>query len=509
MINQRNIDTGRSSRRSARSAAITLLGRCARPSVALITLGLSACSVGPHLTLAPAAAPDHYTRTPTGGATTPHQAFDWTAAQNAAWWQMFHSTVLNALIAKSFAQNPTLAAARDALTASNNYAVAQRGAFFPSIGLGGGLQRDTALRSIVGGRVVVPGKPFTLAAASGEISYNTDVFGLEGDLYRNARARAAVSAAAVQEAKIFLAGNVATAAIALAGDQAELQLRRQIVAAQTQVLGVMTSDYRFGSISDESVQQQKSVLAANKAALPLITARRDDARHRLNYLIGQAPDQPIPHLSMQDLIVPSAIPVVVPSVLVEHRPDIVAAMAAVTAASAAVDASTAAMYPNITLSGSFGAGSAAALFNPVSEIFTLASSFAAPLFEGGTLSADKRAAYATWQQTTAQYKNTVLLAFNQVADGLRDLQGAEASLEQRKAAADFAGTALRIARKRYDAGAITYQTLLNAELLAQSDQVAELTEQVTCYQDLVTLFVAMGDTPPSASPATVKVTRTP
>lgn len=339
------------------------------------------------------------------------------------------------------------------------------------------------------------------------------MFGLTTDLYQNARQRAMISAAEVRQAKIFLAGNVATATISLAGYQAELGLRGKIVAAETSILTVMESDYRLGSITDESVEQQKSVLAASKASIPLLTAERDNARHRLDYLTGNAPNRPVARVRMAELTLPNAVPIVVPSALVKNRPDIVAAMATVKAASAAVDASTAAMYPNISISAAFGAGSPVALFNPASEIWSLASSFAAPLFEGGKLAANKRAAYALWRQATSQYRNTTLRAFRQVADSLRSLQGAEASLRQRQAAARFALSALRLARERYDAGAITYQTLLNAELQAQTDQIAELTEQVTGAQDLVTLFVAMGGEAPisrgsrTASTATRKAMR--
>ncbi|MDD2878112.1 MAG: efflux transporter outer membrane subunit [Acidiphilium sp.] len=473
-----------------------------RPLVLVLALGVSACSVGPHLKLTKTVAPAHYgAHTPNAplSAVTMQPALSWTARQNAAWWQMFHAPQLDTLIAEGFQHSPTLAAAKHALTAANEYAVAQEGSLFPSIGLGGGLQRNTSIRSVIGGRVVVPGKPFTLASAEGQISYSVDAFGLQTDLIRNSKARAAVSAAELDDARIFLAGNVASAAISFAGDRAELTLRRRIVQAESKILTVMNSDYKFGAITDESVEQQKAVLAASKAEIPLLTSARDDARHLLDYLVGRMPDQPVPQINLSDLVPPATVPVVIPSVLIEHRPDIVAAMAGVKAASAAVDASTAAMYPNFNINAAFGAGSAVALFNPASEIFSLASSFAAPLFEGGKLSADKRASYALWQQATSQYRNTVLNAFRQVADRLRTLQGDEAALDQRRAAAQFASSALRLARERYDAGAITYQTLLNAELLAQTDQVSALSARIDCYQDIVTLFVAMGDAAPTAS----------
>lgn len=466
-----------------------------------LLLSMTACAVGPHLKLAQSPAPTRYTAEPESTPSdtiTLHHALSWTAQDSARWWRMFHAAQLNDLIAEGFQHSPTLAAAKDALTAANEYTVAQQSSLFPSIGLGGGMQRNTSIRSLVGGRVVVPGKPFTLASAEGQISYNIDAFGMQTDLIKNSRDRAAVSAAQLDNARIFLAGNIAAAAIALAGDEDELTLQRQIVRGQAQILAVMNSDYQFGAITDESVEQQKAVLAESKSTIPSITALRDNAGHRLDYLIGTTPDQPVPQLDLARFTPPTSIPVVIPSMLVEHRPDIVAAMASVKAASVAVDASTAAMYPNFTISCAFGAGSAVALFNPASEIFSLASSFAAPLFEGGKLSADKRAAYALWQQATEEYRNTVLRAFTQVADSLRTLQGAQAALVQKAAAEKFALSAQMIARERYDAGAITYQTLLTAELLAQSDQIAALSARIDCDQDIVALFVAMGDASPTA-----------
>lgn len=466
------------------------------PLILGLALAASGCSVGPHLK-APRLAPSSgYTSTgvqrdlnrqPKTGVLT------WTAANEAAWWRMFHSAPLDRLIAESFRQNPSLDAARHALAASQQYEAAQEGEFFPNVSLGGGLQRNTSLRSVIGGRVVVPGKPFTLASGSLQLSYNTNVFGLETDIYRTAKARAAVSAAQLDEAKIFLAGNVATAAVSLAGYQAELDLRRRIVNEEQKILAVMRNDYRLGSITEESVEQQEAVLAASRAQLPLLAAQRDNFRHQLDYLIGEPPTYAVPQLQINSFSLPRTIPVIIPSSLVENRPDIQAAMASMKAASAQVDASTAAMYPNINLSAAFGAGSPVALFNPASEIWSLASTFAAPLFEGGRLSAEKSAAYALWQQTTSQYRDTVLKAFRQVADSLRTLQGDQASLQQKQEAAAFAMSALKLARERYGAGAITYQTLLTAELEAQDDQVAALVQEVACYTDIVTLFIAMGD----------------
>ena len=462
-----------------------------------IVAALGGCAVGPHLASPQSTAPQHYTRTDVPaqiGHGELAQNIQWSNQAEQAWWTLFRSPQLDQLIAKSFQQNPNLSAAQDALEAAQEYTRAQIGAESVQVGANVGVQRSTAIRSVTGqGRVLVPGKPFTLSYGTVSVAYNPDVFGLERDLVKNAKAREMVSKANVEQAKVFLAGAVAQASIAAAGSQAELKLARDITQDEQNILDLLHGEYQLGAANEQTVEEQQAVVQTAQSQIPLLIAQRDLAQHALAYLVGENPDAPLPALQLSDFQLPPTIPALIPSALVKNRPDIQASLAAVDAAAANVGVATARMYPNINIGGNLGLGSGTAWFSPASAIWSMASSIAAPLYNGGTLTAEKRAAMATWKQSTAQYRSTVLGAFRQVADSLRVLQTDADSYEHRQMAADAASQAFRIAQARYQAGAIDYQTLLNAELQYQRDQVAALQARVRRYQDSVSLFVAMGD----------------
>ena len=414
----------------------------------------------------------------------------------SSWWTLFHSVELDRLLAESFHHNPSLAAAEDAISVAQANAAATAGALYPVIGLNLGLQRSTALRSIIGARVRVPGQPFTLAQVSAAVSFSPDIFGLNHDKLLAAQSEVAVTTAERNAVAITLAGNVAEAAVAFAGFQAELDLQHSIVQEEQQVLSVLQANYRIGSTTLETVEQQQSTLSVNRAELPLLATERDDERHQLDLLLGRFPDTPVKPISFKTFVFPSRIPVTLPSEMLKSRPDIAAASAKMDASSHLVDATTAAMYPSLNLSASFGGGSDVALFNPVSSIYSLAAGLAAPIFEGGVLSAKKREAVAEWKQDVHQYEGTVLKAFEEVADALRKLDGDEAALKEQQTAEMAANQAFQLARSQYESGAVDYPTLLLAQTNFQQSAMQVLMTKIELYRNVIALFVALGGKPP-------------
>lgn len=478
------------------TGAAVIWPRLRRAMSCAAALSVAACSVGPHLGAAGMSAPAHYE------ASAGSSAIDWTPEMQSSWWTLFHSAELDRLLAESFQHNPSLAAAEDAISAAQANADATAGALYPSIGLNLGLQRSTALRSIIGGQVRVPGQPFTLAQATAGVSFSPDIFGLNQDKLLAAQSRVAVATAERNAGAVMLAGNVAEAAVALGGFQAEFDLQQSIVQEEKQVLGVLQANYRIGSATLETVEQQQATLSASQAELPLLATARDNEQHQLDLLLGRFPDAPVATVSFNTLTFPARIPVTLPSEMLKTRPDIAAATAKMDAASHLVDASTAAMYPSLNLSASFGGGSDVALFNPVTSIYSLVSGLAVPVFEGGTLSARKREAVAEWKQDVHQYEGTVLKAFNEVADALRKLDGDEVALREREAAETAANQAFQLARSQYDAGAIDYPTLLLAQTSFQQTAMQALMTKIELYQNVIALFVALGGKPPLPVSAT-------
>ena len=183
-----------------------------------------------------------------------------------------------------------------------------------------------------------------------------------------------------------------------------------------------------------------------------------------------------------------------PSSLVRQRPDIRAAEALLHAASARVGVATAKLYPQITLTGGFGsmAATAGSLFDGASTIWSLGAGLLQPLFHGGTLSAQQRAAVAAYDQAVAQYRETVLGSFQTVADVLRALEADARTLKAQAETEAIAGESLDLTRKQFQLGAVNYLTLLNAQRQYQEARIGVVRAQAARFADTAALFQALG-----------------
>jgi NodT family efflux transporter outer membrane factor (OMF) lipoprotein len=241
--------------------------------------------------------------------------------------------------------------------------------------------------------------------------------------------------------------------------------------------------------------QQQANLAAVRATLPPLQQQLSQAEHELALLIGRSPPQAAPpQLHLSDLTLPQDLPVSLPSALVAQRPDVRAQAAAVHAASAAVGVATANMLPQLTLTGAFGneALKVDQLFSPASNVWNLAGDLSAPLFEGGTLRARRRAAVDAYQQSAAQYRLVVLQAFQQVADTLTALDNDAQALSTQHDALDTWQASLELTQKQYAVGAVDAVTLLAAQQNYQQARLAYVRALAARYTDTVTLFQALG-----------------
>jgi NodT family efflux transporter outer membrane factor (OMF) lipoprotein len=202
----------------------------------------------------------------------------------------------------------------------------------------------------------------------------------------------------------------------------------------------------------------------------------------------------LPTLDLRRLTLPADLPVTLPSKLVEQRPDVQAYSALLHSATANVGVATANMLPNITLSGSYGREGTTIpnLFTPAGIVWTIAGSIAQPIFEGGTLSARRKAAQAAMQVAAAQYSSTVNTAFQNVADTLVAIQRDAETLRAALAAQATAASSLAVARTQYQAGAGTYLNVLTAEQSDYSARLNLITARAARFTDTVALFQALG-----------------
>lgn len=212
-------------------------------------------------------------------------------------------------------------------------------------------------------------------------------------------------------------------------------------------------------------------------------------------LAGRFPGQPgLPEFTLDALQLPEQLPVSLPSDLVRQRPDILAAEALLHQASARVGVATANLYPRITLSGSYGslANSASDLFDPGKGVWSMGASVLQPLFHGGELKARRRAAIAAYDQTAALYRETVLRAFQNVADVLRALEIDARTLRLQTEAAEVARRTLELTQKEFRYGATNYLKLLDAERQYQQTRINLVQSQAQRYADTAALFQALG-----------------
>jgi NodT family efflux transporter outer membrane factor (OMF) lipoprotein len=231
------------------------------------------------------------------------------------------------------------------------------------------------------------------------------------------------------------------------------------------------------------------------ATLPPLQKQLEQERNQLAAYLGTRPDRfDGPTVMLADLTLPEDLPVSVPSQLVEQRPDIQAYEALVHSATAQLGVATANLLPQFTLSASYGreGPNLGDLFTPAGIVWSLAAAVTQPVFEGGTLLARKRAAQAALDVAAAQYSSTVNTAFQSVANALvairRDAETLQASLQSAQAAE----ASLKVAQAQFQAGGITYVSVLQTEQTYQSARLALVSAQSARFTDTVALFQALG-----------------
>jgi NodT family efflux transporter outer membrane factor (OMF) lipoprotein len=253
--------------------------------------------------------------------------------------------------------------------------------------------------------------------------------------------------------------------------------------------------FDVGAAARTDVLTQQSEVATAQATLPPLQKQLEQQRHVILALVGHFPSEAAPdRLTLASLRLPTHLPLSLPSQLIEQRPDTRAAEAQLHEASAQIGVAVANMLPKFTLTADYGTAAltTATLFTPATAVWTLAASGTQPLFHGFTLLHQERAARAAYEEADAQYRNTVLSAFQNVADALRALQLDAATLRAQRNALRAASETLALARGQYQLGAITYVILLNAQRSYQQARLAVVQAQAARFADTAALFQALG-----------------
>ena len=461
---------------------------------------LTGCTVGPDFERPAAPADQTYDGAILPGSTAradmhggEAQSFAVGADIPGEWWTLFRSPALDQLVRQALAGNPDIKAADASLRQALELAAADRGGLWPSVDANASQTREKLGAAQTG----VPGFApiYNLTNASVSVSYNVDVFGGVQRQIEASDAAAEYQRWQREAAVLSLTANIVTTALQEASLRAQITATQQIIDAETHQLDVTRRQFELGGASKNDVLSQESLVAQSKATLPALQKQLSQQRHLLAVLAGTTPAHDVSaQFDLDRLTLPAELPLSVPAKLVEQRPDIQAAQAALHQASAQIGVAIANQWPKLTLSADIGGAAfdAGQLFTDGASFWSIGAGIAQPIFHGGTLEHQRRAAEAAFDAAAAQYQSIVLNALRNVADALRALQSDAETLARQLDAENAAAGSLEIARQRYQFGAISYVTLLDAERTEAQAHILLIQAQAARYADTAALLQALG-----------------
>jgi NodT family efflux transporter outer membrane factor (OMF) lipoprotein len=275
----------------------------------------------------------------------------------------------------------------------------------------------------------------------------------------------------------------------------QISATEEIIKAERDVLDLLRKQRAAGQIAEADVVAQEAALAQVEQTLPPLQKQLAQVRDLLAALAGGFPSERLPmRFELSGMRLPRKLPVSIPAKLIEQRPDVRMAEEALHAASAQIGVTIAARLPGITLTGNAGSTSDAikTMFGSGTEFWTITGSVAQPIFHGGTLFHQELAAKAAFDEAQAQYRSTVITAFQNVADSLRAIQSDAVALQKAVASERAASHSLEIVRGRLKLGDVNYLAILNAQQTYQQAVLALAQARAARYADTVALFQALG-----------------
>lgn len=489
-------------------------------SLCLLTV-LCGCAAGPDFKRPDAPAATAYAAPSatqeTAAALAPHgEAQKFVPAQDipAEWWKLFQSPQIDALIKRAFKTNPDIEAAQASLQQAKEYTAAQQGFFYPTVGASYSPSRNKLAGNMGGnspgqqgnGSVIQtysnPAGPkyngpayFNFHIAQLTVGYVPDVFGANRRQVESAQAQVEMQQMQLEATYITLATNVVAAAIQEASLRAQIGAQLNIVSLNQQALEIVRNQLKLGYVSEMEVTQQEMAGALAQQALAPLQQQLEQTRDLLRVLTGNTPDQDIDEtFTLDDLHLPQALPLSLPSRLVEQRPDVRIAEAQLHYASAQYGVAVANTLPQFAITGAIGgmASSPSWMFKNGGGFFNLTGDVAQTIFDGGTLRAKSRAAKQGLHLAGAQYRGVVMSALQNVADTLYVIQSDAQALKAAAAAAKAANRMGELTRKQYEAGSVDFQTLLTVQQNEQLANINLIQAQTNRLGDTAALFQALG-----------------
>ena len=413
---------------------------------------------------------------------------------SGSWWKVFRSPALDDILNEAVKGNRTLAAAKASLAQAHEAVAVAAGGFYPQLDFGAGAQRQRNNYKAVG-LTAFPPREFNIYSLGPTVSYSFNPAGLTTKRVEQAKALEALQNYETQAAYLTLTGGVVTEVVTIASIRAQIRAVEDILRDDAHNLRLVQDELKAGAATDLDIQTANSQLASDRTLLPPLRQRLSVARHALAVLLGRSPAAwTPPDFDLDQLTLPTELPVSLPSALVHQRPDILAAEARLHAAAAAVGIANAELYPNIRLSADVMQTflKPDAIFDPASNVWAFGANLAAPLFHGGALHAQKRGSEDAFDAARARYEQTVLQSFGQIADLLEGLSHDAQMLAAEHHAYQSASRALQLVRTSYQLGNSTLLQVLDAQRIFEHARIGLARAQAQRYLDSAQLFVAMG-----------------
>ena len=411
------------------------------------------------------------------------------------WWQLFHSAQLDEVVRTAIAASPTLVAADATLAGAREEVTVARGALLPSVNATADAQRAGGT-----GAVRVPGNGGTggtanLYSIGLSTSYNLDIFGGTRRAVEQQQALADFQRDELGAAYLTLTGSVVNEVLTIASTRLQITTTEELIASDRKNLALTQRAFDVGIVPRSDVLTADTQLAADLSQLPSLHKQLDQAYDALAVLSGRAPSEwQVQPFDIDQFTPPRDIPLSLPARLVQQRPDVLAAEMQLHAASAAIGVAVAQEFPDISLSASISreALRAADLFHQFGTPWAVGGSLTQPLFKGGALRAQVRAARDAFKAEAATYQAVVLEALGQVADDLWALQYDAQILTVDRHSMDVAFEALKLQQQSYSVGTTTILNLIAAERTYAQARLSYVNARVQQFTDSASLLTALG-----------------
>ena len=463
-------------------------------SSALCALLLAGCTVGPNFERpAPPAANAYVAQQAVNGA----PGAELGQGPALRWWEAFGSSQLDALVDRAIANNYSMAASNATLEKARQRIAAVAGTKLPQVDATARAEREEVNLSSFGfdpsAFGITQNPIFNLYTVGGGVSYDLDLFGGKRRQVEQAAAQAEAQLHQTEAAHLTIAGRVVNQVLTIAAIRGRIDAANAVLGEDRRNVELTAMRKSAGKGTEVDVLDAQSQLAEDQALLPPLEQQLAEARNMLAILLGVAPADLGPtDFALTDFTLLADVPVTLPSELVHKRPDILQAEADLHAATAGVGVATAKLYPDITLGASItqSAPSIGSILDSSFRAFDIFGGLTAPIFHGGTLKAEKRAAEADARASAATYKETVIEAFGQVADLLDALGNDQQAVTAQQNTATVAERQRDLSQRAYQIGSQGILQVIDANRTYQRARVNLVDARQRQFLDVARLYVA-------------------